>query len=58
MGLPERLAQLRAMAARSGDTRMLDLGVLDALEELAEQVAALSLELVRHATSGHEPPRR
>jgi hypothetical protein len=58
MSLASHIAALKDAAAKDPQTSMLEAAMLNVIEELAEQVAALSLELVHHATSGHELPRR
>jgi hypothetical protein len=56
--LPQHIAALKNAAAKDPATTLLDLGMLGALEELAEQLAELSMEVVRHAVEDHDPRRR
>jgi hypothetical protein len=57
MSLAEHIAALKAEAAKDSGSSLLDVAMLNILEELAEQVAALSLELVKHVTTRHDPRR-
>jgi hypothetical protein len=54
----ERLAELRELAAHSGDSRMLDLALIAAMEELAEALADLSMAVARHASLHRKPPQQ
>jgi hypothetical protein len=58
VSLAAHVQALKDAAAREGQTDLLTLAILNVIEELAEQLAELAAELVRHATDQHDPRRR
>jgi hypothetical protein len=57
VSLAEHIAALKVALAKDPNSDLLDLAMLNVLEELAEQLADLSLELVKHVTTRHDPRR-
>jgi hypothetical protein len=58
MSLASHIAALKVSLAKDPNADLLDLAMLNIMEELAEQLAQLAAELVRHATDQHDPRRR
>jgi hypothetical protein len=59
LSLASHIQELRDLATKHPQTSMLELAMLNVLDELAQQVADLSMELGRHAAkhAAGKPPQ-